>query len=154
MIGTFLTLLATALSLLVVDLVLPGVDLANFPAALIAAVAIGAVNSSVKPVLSTLSMPLNFFSLGAFSLVVNGLCFWLASVFVPGFRVYGLLAFILGPIILSFVNTFLSNYFAANNPDLKIGGAQGSPDKIEAAKRNSEFKLESAENKSELKTEA
>ena len=153
MIGTFFTLLATALSLLIVDLALPGVDLANFPAALIAAIAIGGVNSSVKPILSALSMPLNFLSLGLFSLVVNGLCFWLASVVVPGFRVSGLLAFILGPIILSFVNTFLSKYFAEKNPDLKIGGVQGNPDKIEAAQRNSDLKLEAAaRNNSELKT--
>lgn len=153
MIGTFLTLLATALSLLVVDLVVPNVDLANFPAALIAAVAIGAVNSSIKPILSALSMPLNFVSLGAFSLIVNGFCFWLASVLVPGFRVHGLIAFILGPIILSFVNTFLSKYFAEKHPDLKLAGVQGNPDKIEAAPRNSELKIESAEKKSELKTE-
>jgi len=113
MIGNLLTVLATALSLLVVDLVFPkGVDIANFPAALIAAVAIGLVNAFVRPVLSLLSLPLNFLSLGLFSLVVNGLCFWLASVIVPGFYVNGLLAFILGPVILSSVSTFLNNYFA------------------------------------------
>lgn len=116
MITTFLTLLGTALSLLVVDIVFPGVDLANFPAALIAAAAIGAVNSLIKPALSVLSLPINLLSLGAFSLVINGLCFWLASVFVPGFRVSGLLAFILAPIILSAVNTVLSNYFAEKFP--------------------------------------
>lgn len=120
MIGFFFTTLATALSLLVVDLVVPGVDLATFPAAIIAAVAIGLVNSSVRPVLSTLSMPLNFLSLGLFSLVVNGICFWLAAVLVPGFGVHGLLAIILGPVILSFVNTFLSRYFAEKNPQLNI----------------------------------
>lgn len=120
MIGFFFTTLATALSLLVVDLVVPGVDLATFPAAIIAAVAIGLVNSSVRPVLSTLSMPLNFLSLGLFSLVVNGICFWLAAVLVPGFGVHGLLAIILGPVILSFVNTFLSRYFAEKNPQLNV----------------------------------
>ncbi len=120
MIGFFFTTLATALSLLVVDLVVPGVDLATFPAAIIAAVAIGIVNSSVRPVLSVLSMPLNFVSLGLFSLVVNGVCFWLAAVLVPGFGVHGLLAIILGPVILSFVNTFLSRYFAEKNPQLNI----------------------------------
>ncbi len=118
MLGTLLTLLATALSLLVVDIIFPGVDLANFPAALIAAVAIGAVNSFIRPILSTLSLPLNLVSLGAFSLVVNGFCFWLASVLVPGFKVSGLLAFILGPAILSFVNTFLSKYFAERYPNV------------------------------------
>lgn len=122
MLGTFFTWLATALSLLVVDLVVPGVNIATFPAALIAAVAIGLVNAVVKPVLSTLTLPLNFLTLGAFSLVVNGLCFWLASVFVPGFAVHGLLAFILGPVILSFINTFISKYLAERRPELVTGG--------------------------------
>lgn len=118
MLGSLLTLLATALSLLVVDIIFPGVNLANFPAALIAAVAIGVVNASVRPVLSFLSLPLNFLSLGSFSLVVNGLCVWLASIFVPGFRVSGILAFILAPVILSLVNTFLSNYFVERFPEV------------------------------------
>lgn len=120
MLGFFLTTLATALSLLVVDIVVPDVDLANFPAAIIAALVIGLINSSIKPVLSALSLPFNFVTLGAFSLVVNGICFWLASVVVPGFGVYGLLGFLLGPVILSLVNTFLLKYFAERNPDVKI----------------------------------
>lgn len=119
MIGTFFTWLATALSLLLVDLAVPGVDIATFPAALIAAVGIGFVNSFIKPVLSQLSLPFNYLTLGLFSIVVNGVSFWLAAVLVPGFRVHGLLAALLGPIVLSFVNTFLSKYFAEKNTDLK-----------------------------------
>lgn len=115
MIGNLLTLLATALSLLVVDLAVPGVDIATFPAALIAAVSIGLVNAFVKPVVSILSLPLTFLTLGLFSLIVNGFCFWLASVLVPGFRVDGLLAFVLSPIVLSLVSTFLNKYFAERN---------------------------------------
>ncbi|AUT02027.1 phage holin family protein [Aliinostoc sp. HNIBRCY26] len=115
MLGTFLITLATALSLLIVDLVVPGVNIANFPAALIAALVIGLINGSVKPVLSTLSLPLNFLTLGAFSLVVNGICFSLAAALVPGFSVHGLIAFILGPVVLSFANTFISKYFAERN---------------------------------------
>jgi putative membrane protein len=118
MLRSALILLGTALSLLVIDLVVPGVNLANFPAALIAAAALGLVNSGVKPVVSLLSLPLNFVTLGGFSLVVNGICFWLASLFVPGFTVSGLLATILGPVVLSVVNTFLNNYFAEKYPTL------------------------------------
>lgn len=121
MIGSLLTLLATALSLLVVDIIFPGVSLANFPAALIAAVGIGIVNAGIRPIVSLLSLPLNIVSLGSFSLVVNGFCFWLASVLVPGFRVAGLLSFILAPVLLSFVNTFLSKYFAEKFPSLTEG---------------------------------
>jgi putative membrane protein len=118
MLGFFFTTLATALSLLVVDLAVPGVDIATFPAAIIAAISVGLVNSSVKPVLSFLSLPLNFLSLGLFSLIVNGICFWLASILVPGFTVQGLLAIILGPVILSAVNTLLSNYLATRRTDI------------------------------------
>jgi putative membrane protein len=137
MIASFFTLLATALSLLVVDLLFPGVNIATFPAALIAAIAIGLVNSSVRPILSVLTLPLNFLSLGLFSLVVNGVCFWLASIFVPGFSVHGLTAIIVGPMILSFVNTFVSKYFAEKHPDLQIAGVQRNSDKIKSAQRNS-----------------
>ncbi|MEH1970495.1 phage holin family protein [Nostoc sp.] len=115
MLTPLLTALATALSLLIVDLVVPGVNIANFPAALIAALVIGLINGSVKPVLSALSLPLNFLSFGAFSLIVNGLCFWLASVLVPGFSVRGIIGFLLGPVILTFANTFINNYFVERN---------------------------------------
>ncbi len=135
MLTPLLTALATALSLLIVDLVVPGVNIANFPAALIAALVIGLINGSVKPVLSALSLPLNFLSFGAFSLpvlsalslplnflsfgafslIVNGFCFWLAAVLVPGFSVSGIIGFLLGPVILTFANTFINNYFVEKN---------------------------------------
>ena len=118
MLGKLLTILATALSLLVVDIIFPGVDLANFPAAMVAALIIGIVNVGIKPIISILSLPATILTLGAFSLVVNGFCFWLASLFVPGFKVAGLLAFLLAPIVLSAVNTFLTNYFAEKYPEL------------------------------------
>lgn len=145
MLGAFLTALATALSLLVVDIVFgKGVDIANFPAAMIAAAAIGAINYSVKPILSGLSMPLNFVSFGAFSLIINGFCFWLASLFVPGFHVAGLPAFILGPVILSFVNTLILNYFAEKRPDLNLAGAANNSGKLDAAK-NPQLQMEAGQ---------
>ncbi|GBO51531.1 hypothetical protein APA_495 [Pseudanabaena sp. lw0831] len=111
MVGYFVTILATALGLLVVDMVVPGVDIANFPAALIAAVVIGFVNAFIGPVVKLLSLPITFITLGLFSFIVNGILLWLASIIVPGFTMNGLLALILAPIVLSFVSTFLNKYF-------------------------------------------
>lgn len=122
MLGFVITTLVTALSLLVVDLAVPGVAIATFPAALAAGVSIGLVNGSVKPVLKLLSLPVTFLTLGAFALVVNGFCFWLASLLVPGFIVKGLLGFILGPVVLSAISTFLSGYFVNNGIDKKLAG--------------------------------
>jgi putative membrane protein len=126
MLGFFLTTLISALGLLVVDLAVPGVDIATFPAALLAAVSIGAVNGFVKPVLSVLSLPINFLTLGAFSLVVNGLCFWLASLLVPGFAVHGFLAMIVAPIVLSLATTFLNSYFVDKGYGGMLKGADGN----------------------------
>jgi putative membrane protein len=117
MVGFLLTTLATALSLLIVDILFPGVDLANFPAAMVAAVVIGVVNSFIKPILTILSFPVTLLTLGFFALVVNGFCFWLASILVPGFVVKGILAFLLGPVVLSIASTFLNKYFAEKSLD-------------------------------------
>jgi putative membrane protein len=123
MLGFFLTTLVTALSLLVVDLIVPGVNITSFPVALLAGVAIGLVNGFIRPVLSILSLPITILTLGLFALVVNGICFWLASVLVPGFVVKGILAIILGPIVLSLVSTLLNKYFGEKGFGILGGGA-------------------------------
>jgi putative membrane protein len=107
--GFFLTTLITALSLLVVNLVIPGVEIPSFLTAILAAISIGVVNGFFKPILVILSLPVTILSLGFFALIVNGFCFWLASVFVPGFTIHGVWAFLLGPIVLSVVSTLLTN---------------------------------------------
>lgn len=135
MLGLFITTLVTALSLLVVDMVVPGVGISTFAAAIAAAVSLGIVNGSIKPVLKLLSLPVTILTLGGFSLVVNGFCFWLASVLVPGFTVHGLLGFILGPVVLSAVSTFLTGYFFNKGLDKKLAAA------------GEKFNLKSAEGK-------
>jgi putative membrane protein len=115
MTGFLLTTLVTALSLLIVDTLFSSVYISNFPTALIAAAILGLINSSIRPILSLLSLPINLLSLGLFSFVVNGICFWLASVLVPGFSVSGIAAIILGPVILSLGTTFLNSYLADRN---------------------------------------
>lgn len=119
MLPIFISGLVTALSLLVVDLIVPGVELETVTAAGIAAVSIGLVNALIKPVLSTLSLPANLLSFGLFSLVVNGVCFWLSSLAVSGFYVQGILGFLLGPVVLAFVGTFLNNYLIEKYPQLQ-----------------------------------
>ena len=142
MLGIFITTLVTALSLLVVDIVVPGVGLATFPAAVAAALALGLVNSSIKPVLKVLSLPVTLLTLGGFSLVVNGFCFWLASVVVPGFAVHGLMAFILGPVVLSVVSTFLTGYFLNKGLDKKLASAAERLNLDQSSKQDLSDRLE------------
>lgn len=118
MLGILLPALVTAVSLLLLDWLLPGVTLDTVPAALLAALSIGLVNAIIKPVIKLLSLPLTFITFGLFSLVVNGFCFWLASVLVAGFHVSGLFGFFVGPIALSFLSTTFGHYIAESQGSL------------------------------------
>lgn len=124
----FLSGLATALSLLVVDLIVPGVRIETITAAAIAAASVGLVNAFIKPILQTVAVPVTVLSFGAFALVVNGLCFWLSSLAVPGFYVKGILGFLLGPIVLSFVSTALGKYLDRKAPAFMQDSAELSAD--------------------------
>jgi putative membrane protein len=106
-----LTTLTATLSLLVVDIIFPGIEIANFPTAIISALVLGMVNGSIKPILSLLSLPINLLTLGLFSVVINGICFWLVGALVPGFTVDGIAAVLVGPILLSLSTTLLNSYF-------------------------------------------
>ncbi|HLS52228.1 MAG TPA: phage holin family protein, partial [Burkholderiaceae bacterium] len=63
--------LLNAVSLLVVAWLLPGIHVASFGAALIAALVLGLLNTLVKPVLVILTLPITFVTLGLFLLVIN-----------------------------------------------------------------------------------
>ena len=82
-------LVLTALGVMLVAYLVPGVAVASFWVALIAALIIGLVNALVRPVLQVLALPITILTLGLFSLIVNAACFGLAAWLVPGFTVAG-----------------------------------------------------------------
>ena len=118
MLGIVLPAIITALSLVILDWLLPGITIDTAAASVLAAVSIGIVNAVVKPFIQLLSLPLTFVTFGLFSLVVNGFCLWLSSAFVAGFEVHGFLGFIVGPIALSFLSTTFGHYLLENRTRL------------------------------------
>jgi len=98
----------SAVALIVVTKILPGIEVDNFYAALIAALVIGIVNVTIGVVLKFLLLPFAILTLGLVYLLVNGLMLRLASDFVPGFRVYGCTTAIVGSILLSIVSYLLN----------------------------------------------
>ena len=96
----------SALALWVVARIIPGIQVRDFGAALVATVVIAVVNFFFGPIFRFLGFPLIFLTLGLFSLVINALLLKLASLFTPGFRVHGFLAAFPGSIVLT-VLTFV-----------------------------------------------
>lgn len=94
----------SAVCLLIVAHFVPGFMVRGFGTALIAAVVIGLVNSTLGFLLKVVTLPLTILTLGIFWLVINALMLKFASVFVPGFVVIGFLPAFWGGILLSVLN--------------------------------------------------
>lgn len=97
-----------AVALLIVAYVLPGITIASFGSALIAAIILGLLNMLVKPVLLILTLPLTIITLGLFLFVINALLFWLAGSILRGFEVAGFWWAFGGAIVYSIVTSLLS----------------------------------------------
>jgi putative membrane protein len=92
-----------AAALLVVAYFVPGVSVSGFVSALAAAAVIGFINATLGAVIKFFAWPLRVLTLGLVSLVINALMLMLAAALVPGFRVEGFIAAVLGSILLSVV---------------------------------------------------
>ncbi|CAM5186164.1 Membrane protein OS=Castellaniella defragrans (strain DSM / CCUG 39792 / 65Phen) OX=1437824 GN=BN940_02391 PE=4 SV=1 [Castellaniella denitrificans] len=102
-----------AVALLVVAYVLPGITVASFGSALIAALVLGLLNAVVKPLLILLTLPLTIVTLGLFLLVLNALVFWFAGSILKGFQVDGFWWAVIGAIVYSIVSTALAGLLAS-----------------------------------------
>jgi putative membrane protein len=103
--------LLSAVGLLIVAHILPGIEVDSFGSACIAALVIGFASVTVGLILKIILFPFILLSLGIVYFVINGLMLKLASEFVPGFRVRGCMTAIFGSILLSIID-FLLNRLA------------------------------------------
>lgn len=101
--------LVNALALLALPYVIPGVRVDSFAAALIAALALGLINTLIRPVLVLLTLPVTLLTLGLFIFVINGLLFWWVGSFVEGFHVSGFWSAVFGAIIYSLISWLLAS---------------------------------------------
>jgi putative membrane protein len=107
MLHILLVWLVSALALWLVARIVPGIEVRDFGAALLATIVIAIVNWFVGPILRFLAWPITFLTLGLFKLVINAILLKLASVFSPGFRVRGFLDAIVGALLLTVLEWLL-----------------------------------------------
>ena len=106
--------LLNALALLAVAYLVPGIYVAGFAAALVAALVIGLVNMLIKPILVLLTLPITILTLGLFILVINGVLFYLVGHWLEGFEVKTVMAGIIGALVYSVLSWLLSTLFIDN----------------------------------------
>jgi len=108
---TLVNWIIVTLSVLVTAYILPGVEVSGFLAALLVALLLGILNAFIKPLLLSLTLPINILTLGLFTLVVNALIILTASALAPGFDVDGFWWALLFSIILSIIVDILEFIF-------------------------------------------
>lgn len=80
-------LVISTIAVLVTDMLLAGVQLGEFPAALWVAIVLGFLNAVVRPLLILLTLPVTLVTLGLFVLVINAGIVMLTAQLLDGFHV-------------------------------------------------------------------
>lgn len=106
--GLLLRWLVNAIALFVVVQVVPGVSVARWQPLLAGALVLGLLNAFFRPVLIFLTLPVNVMTLGLFTLVINGLVFYLAAWLVKGFYVTGFWSSFVAALVFSVVSFLLN----------------------------------------------
>ena len=86
--------LLLAAALLLVAHLYPGVEVASFASAMVAALVLGLLNALLRPILVLLT-------LGLFLFVINALMFYFAASLLSGFHVTGFVAALIGSLLYS-----------------------------------------------------
>ena len=109
--GILFSILGNAVALLATTIV-PGITFrGSWLQLVLAGTLFGLFNLIVRPLAILLSLPALILTLGLFYFVLNGILLWLAQFILPGYRVDGVLAGILGSLVLMIVNWLLSAIF-------------------------------------------
>lgn len=104
---TLLKLLLTAVAVVVLATVLPGIHIASYAAAIWVAFVIALLNMFVRPLLILFTLPATILSLGLFLFVINAIIILLAGNLVSGFVVSGFFTALLFSVLLSVFRSVL-----------------------------------------------
>lgn len=110
-------ILISAVVILFLGWLLPGVEVASSWKAVIAALVLSLINAFIRPVLIFLTLPATIVTLGLFLFVINALMVLLAARWVDGFKVDGFWWALLFSFLLSILNSWLQDWLLAGHED-------------------------------------
>ena len=92
--------------------VVPGIGIDGAGTLAGAALLLGLINATVRPVLVILTLPITILTLGLFLLVVNAASFALVAFFLSGFHISGFWPALLGSLLVSFISWLCSAFIS------------------------------------------
>jgi putative membrane protein len=108
-------IVVNAVALLATAWIVPGISFhGNWITLLLAGALFGLFNLIVRPIAFFFSIPVMILTLGLFYFVLNGLLLWLASLVLPGYRVDGIIAGMLGSLVIAILNWAIYAVFGSS----------------------------------------
>lgn len=98
-------------ALFIVMKLIPGIQIDRFQDLLVATLVLGLLNAFLRPIIILLTLPVTLLTLGLFTLVINGLMFYLAAHLVSGFQVTGFGAAFFAALLFSLFSFVLNMLF-------------------------------------------
>ncbi len=108
MLGFVIRTAIAAVALWVAVSVVPGLSARDGNTLILAAIVLGLVNATLRPVAVLLSIPITILTFGLFLLVVNAGMLSVVAWLVPAFTVAGFGAALLGSIVVSIVSAAIN----------------------------------------------
>ena len=115
---TFLKIVLTALAVIILAAILPGITVAGYVAAIIVSVVISLLNIFVRPLLIFFTLPATIVTLGLFLFVINAVIILLADKLVDGFAVSGFFTALLFSVLLSIFRSALFSLLKENKKSI------------------------------------
>lgn len=116
---TILKLLLTALAVMILAHILPGIGINSYGTAILVAFTIAVLNMFVRPLLVFFTLPATIITLGLFLFVINACIILLAEKIVGGFQVAGFWYALLFSVCLSIFRWLLLKMVKDNPKEIK-----------------------------------
>ncbi|HZT41681.1 MAG TPA: phage holin family protein [Chthonomonadaceae bacterium] len=102
--------IASAVALYVVANIVPGIHLAknDLGALIVAVIALGLVNSLIRPIIMFFAWPINCLTFGLFGFALNVVLFLIVGQVVPGFKVDGIVPALIGMILMGIISGIIN----------------------------------------------
>jgi len=137
-----------ALALFIISNILNGITINGWQTLAVSAMVLTLINIFLKPIISFITLPINIFSLGFFTLFINAFLFYIVGKIVKGFVVADFMTAFLGALLLSVITLLvetliikdkkriLSKYGTVEAQDYKTGKVVIDVDDINKINKN------------------
>jgi putative membrane protein len=104
---SIIKILLTAVAVVVLSKLLPGVAVDGFVTAIIVAIILALLKFIVRPILVILTLPVTILTFGLFLFIINAFIILIADYFIGGFSVSGIWVALLFSVLLSIFQSIL-----------------------------------------------